>query len=92
MSHKCVLDVSHNVACCWWQTHFICTINCFVSSQMHCLLTSTGYGPRSCSVLVLGKSAMISEVVCVALFVCFKGSFLTGYDCIRLYFSAAVHR
>jgi len=87
MCHECVLDVSRNVACCWWQAHFICTINCFVSSEMHCLLTSTGYGPRSCFVLVLGKSAMISEVVCV-----FKGSFLTGYVCIRLYFSVVVHR
>jgi hypothetical protein len=43
-------------------------------------------------VLVFGKSAMISEVVCVALFVCFKGNSLMGYDSIRLYFSVVIHR
>jgi hypothetical protein len=63
----------------------------FVLSEMQCLLTSTGYGPRSRFVLLLGKSAMISDDVCVALFVCFKGSFLMVYDCIIIYFSAVIH-
>ena len=36
-----------------------------MSSELHCLLTLTGYGPRLCIVCITGKSAMISEVVCV---------------------------
>lgn len=38
-----------------------------MSSEVHRLLTSTGYDPRSRIVRVLGKSAVISEVICVAL-------------------------
>jgi len=59
-----------------------------VSSELHCLLTSTGYGPRLHTVRILDKSAMISEVVCVALSASNKESFLTGYDCIRLHIRA----
>jgi hypothetical protein len=58
----------------------LCQVNCTVY-----WLTSTGYGPRSRIVCVIGKSAIISEVVCLALFVCFKENCLMGYDCIRLY-------
>jgi hypothetical protein len=65
--HVCVLDTPCSVACCWWQWCFICKINCFVSSQLQCLLTSTGYWPRLHIVRILDKSAMRNEVVCVAL-------------------------
>jgi hypothetical protein len=34
--------------------------------------SSTGYRPRSCVVRLLGRSAMLREFICVALFVCFK--------------------
>jgi hypothetical protein len=39
MCHVCVLDASRCVACCWWQLHFICTINCFCVNQLHYLYT-----------------------------------------------------
>ena len=59
-------------------------------SELHCLLTSTGYGPRLHIVHIFDKSAMIREVVCVALSASNKESFLTGYDCIRLYISTVI--
>ena len=64
----------------------------FVSSELHCLLTSTGYGPRLHIVRILNISAMISEVVCVTFSASYKESFLTDYDCIRLYISAVIKR
>ena len=80
-----VLDASCSVACCWLAPRSVCTINRLcVLRELHSLLTSTGFGPRSGIVRILGKSAMISEAVCVALCALNKDSLSTGYGCIRL--------